>query len=286
MKTQIELLKEFKIAIRGHLGQHLLIDPNIQKKIVDLLDPCDNSSVIEIGPGMGALTGILLERGYRVLAVEKDNRLCEVLRCVFPEEIREGRFRIENADVLETDLAGLSETVKPRALQIISNLPYYITGPILAAVLPLKGFRRAVFMMQQEVAERIFAKPGTREYGRLSLLVSFFADARYAFDVSPGCFAPPPEVNSTVVVFDFKERPESAETSLNALLDIVKIAFMQRRKKLLGTLERCGRWKLSKSEWGEVFEEAGISCDVRPEVLGPEQYAGLERALRKRLGSF
>ncbi|MBU3759073.1 MAG: ribosomal RNA small subunit methyltransferase A [Candidatus Omnitrophica bacterium] len=280
MKTQIELLKEFKIAVRGHWGQHLLIDPNIQKKIVELLHPCSGKSVLEIGPGMGALTAWLLDRGVRVTAVEKDPRLCAMLETVFADKIADGFLRLRQADVLKEDLDQLALSMNPPADQIISNLPYYITGPILAGVLPLKRLRRAVFMMQKEVAERIFAKPGSREYGRLSLLVHFFAKAYPAFDVSPKCFTPPPEVHSSVVVFDFKERSKEQEASLEAVLEIAAAAFAQRRKKIMGTLQRDGRWKLSKAEWIGVFESIGICADARPEELAPECYEALERSLR------
>lgn len=283
MKTQIELLKEFKIPIRGRIGQHLLVDPNIQRKIVDLLALKSGECVLEIGPGLGALTGIVLERGGSVIAVEMDSRLCGVLNEIFPEEIKSGRLTIRNADILETDIPGLIAASGKPVRQVISNLPYYITGPILAEVLPLRIFDRAVFMMQQEVAQRIFAAPGTREYGRLSLLVSFFSKARYAFDVSPGCFTPPPEVNSTVVAFDFHESLNAERVNEALLLDLVKAAFNQRRKKLISSLSRANLWKLSRTVWQEIFEATGLSADARPETLNSAQYMMLAKELDQRL---
>ncbi len=281
MKTQIELLKELKIPIRGHLGQHLLIDRNVQKKIVGLLDFESESRFLEIGPGLGALTGHILEHGVRLTVVEKDPRLAEALTTIFSEALGKGRLKIELADVLDVNFEALLEQPKQRTCQVISNLPYYITGPILAKILPLKIFKKAVFMMQQEVAERIFAKPGTREYGRLSLLVRFYADAQPAFDVSPGCFTPPPEVNSSVVVFKFHDHLEAEGVEEKLLLDLVKAAFSHRRKKLASSLSQSRFQGLSREAWLERFKQAGIPPDVRPEDVRPEDYVALAKAISR-----
>lgn len=282
MKTQIELLKELKIPIRGHLGQHLLIDGNIQKKIVELLDfNQQGNRFVEIGPGLGALTGHILERGARLTVVEKDPRLADALKTIFSEALGQRQLHVKLADVLDVDFEELLDQPKQGACQVISNLPYYITGPILAKILPLKIFGRAVFMMQQEVADRIFAEPGTREYGRLSLLVRFYSEARHAFDVSPGCFTPPPEVNSSVVVLKFHNILKNQDIDEKLLLDLVKAAFSQRRKKLVSSLSQSRFQDIPRDVWLERFKQTRISPDVRPEDLGPEDYMALAKAISR-----
>ena len=157
MKTQVDLLKEYKIPIRGQLGQHLLIDPNIQNKIVDLLEIRKEDTILEIGPGLGALTAPLLRRGSRVLAIEKDRRFVEILEKVFPSDIAQGRLQLFSQDVLDVDIEGmLREAGAHCPLKVVSNLPYYITGPVLFLILSSSNlFKKGVFMMQQEVARRL-----------------------------------------------------------------------------------------------------------------------------------
>jgi 16S rRNA (adenine1518-N6/adenine1519-N6)-dimethyltransferase len=264
MRTQIDLLKEYGIAIRGNLGQHLLIDPNLQRKTVELLNPVKGESVFEIGPGLGALTGQMLARGMRVTAVEKDARFVEVLKEVFAAEIEDGRLEIHHDDALEADF---EKILGRKPCKILSNLPYYITAPLLFKICEnRKLFTRGVFTMQLEVADRIFAGPGSKDYGRLSLMMRLFADVAPGFDVSPRCFTPPPQVKSSVVVFDFHQRDDFDGLTAEEVSEFIKAAFSHRRKKLISVLAQSTRGK-TKEEWAAAFEKLGIDPGVRSEQL-------------------
>jgi len=271
MKTQIDLLKQYKIPVRGHLGQHLLIDPNVQKKIVDLLDLKPNEWVFEIGPGLGALTGEIFKRGGCVSAVEKDRRFCGVLRENFAAEIEEGRFFLNEGDILKTEIRErMREKPHIKIRKVVSNLPYYITGPAMFKVFSAHDLLdMAVFMMQLEVAERVFAEPGSKIYGRLSISVRLYADAKHAFDVSRNCFTPPPEVRSAVVKFAFHHKLEKVLKDIPEalMLGVIQTAFSHRRKKMITILSGHEPYGLSRKEWEAVFEKYQIPPAARPEEL-------------------
>jgi len=270
MKTQIDLLKTYGLQIRGILGQHLLIDPNLQRKTVNLLELSEGDWVLEIGPGLGALTGWMLECGARVAAVEKDPRFLKVLEEIYAREIEEGRLILVQGDILETDFKKLRTrhgiTGKTK---LAGNLPYYITAPILFKVFEDRElFSRAVFTMQLEVAARIFANPGSKDYGRLSVMVRLFTDVTHAFDISPGCFTPAPKVRSSVIVCDFHHRPlKGGHAREQEISEFVKVAFSQRRKKLISVLARHDKFGLSKADWQEIFKKRGFPESVRAEEL-------------------
>ncbi len=267
MSTQIALLKKYGLPIRGHVGQHLLIDPNMQHKIVQALDPQAEEPILEIGPGLGALTLPLLQAGCRVWAIEKDARFVEILQGELGTDYRK-RLTILNGDVLEIPLdkwQGRSE----RPWKVVSNLPYYITAPVLFHVLRYRRvFSKGIFMMQKEVAKRLVAMPGSKDYGRLTLAVRYAADVRHLFDVSPACFTPRPAVNSSVV--ELSMHPESripSDVPEKMLFYLIKVAFGQRRKTLLSILAHDPHLKTDKNVLADLFEKLGFKKTIRGEDL-------------------
>ncbi|HXK02544.1 MAG TPA: 16S rRNA (adenine(1518)-N(6)/adenine(1519)-N(6))-dimethyltransferase RsmA [Verrucomicrobiae bacterium] len=204
------------------LGQHFLQADSILNRIAGAVCPAREPLVIEIGPGRGALTGKLLERADRVIAIEVDAELVEYLRARFSSP----RFEVLHGDVLQTDLGRWGRAA------IAGNLPYYITSPILEKAVRLRP-TRAVFLVQKEVAQRLAAKPGTRDYGYLTVQTAAFASVRVLFDVKPGAFRPPPKVDSAVVLL---EPRESEVPDREAFLEFVGRCFRQKRKTLRNNL--------------------------------------------------
>jgi len=307
MPTQIELLKKHGFQIRGNMGQHLLIDPNMQRKIVDFLSPGPQDKILEIGPGLGALTGEILKRGAAVIAVEKDPRFIPVLR----EELSGygDKFKIIQADVLETDL---SVILRPEAeespkrsfaqrssplgslrmthashsnFKVISNLPYYITAPILLKLVEAREFfSEAVLTMQKEVAQRLAAFPGTKHYGRLTLAVRYGAEVGPGFDIPKSCFAPAPEVDSSVLRLIFHSKTDLLKPREEKFLfDLIRTGFAQRRKTFLNLLCQDPRTGLGREELLAVFKSLGFSEKVRGEELLLKDFMALAAKLKKRV---
>ena len=241
---------------RQRLGQHFLTQGSILERIAAAACPSREPLVIEIGPGKGALTERLIERADRVVAIELDSELAAGLRQRFPSmELAEG-------DVMETDLNQWGPAV------VAGNLPYYISTAILSRVLaPGSLLARGVFLVQKEVAERITASPGRRDYGYLSVESQFHAKVRKLFDVAPGAFRPPPKVDSTAIGFELHPRGEELGVADGAaFLGFVRRCFRQKRKTLRNNLAGTGA-----GERIAVLPEASL----RAEQLSVEQFAEL-----------
>ncbi len=297
MLTQIELLKKYDLRIRGHLGQHLLMDPNTIRKIVDALELQPGDPVFEIGPGLGAVTREVLRRGFPLLAVETDKKFVEILtQELLPEY--PGQFKLVHADVLKCDLTQLIKgTGTPAAslceakrrgnqspVKVIGNLPYYISTPILFHLIDhAKVFSTAVLMLQKEVAARLTARAGDDDYGRLSVTSRLYGETEFLFDVSPKCFLPPPEVTSRVVRYVFGGRSKPGGEKF--LLEIIRIAFSQRRKTLLSLLAHNLKPKREREDLERVFEKLGFPPKVRGETLSLDQFVLLSAALEASRGT-
>lgn len=240
------------------LGQHFLSRPAVLDRIAEAACPVRESLVIEIGAGTGALTGPLLERADRVVAIETDPELVSRLQ----QQFSSPHVTVLQADVLDVDLSQWGPAV------VAGNLPYYITSPILKKVLALGPLlKSAVFLVQREVAERLTAEPGSRDYGFLSVLTRLYSEAEYLFTVPPSAFRPPPKVDSAVV--RLSPRPVTETWSIpdpSAFLDFVGLCFRQKRKTLRNNL---------LAAYGKEFVDNLPEAGLRAEQLSITQFASL-----------
>ena len=208
-------------------------DKNIIRKIADAVEIKKSDTIIEIGPGTGALTEELLHTGAKIVAVELDERAVEVLKDKFPVSVFTN-FELINANFLKFDIKGTDSSDK---IKIVGNIPYYISGDILFKIFHnAQAAESSVIMMQKEVADRITAKCGCKDYGILSVAAQFVSVPKKCFDVSPNCFFPKPKVTSTVVKFDFGST-QNERINFSEFMEFVKAAFSQRRKTLRNALK-------------------------------------------------
>ncbi|TVR32527.1 MAG: ribosomal RNA small subunit methyltransferase A [Balneolaceae bacterium] len=248
------------------LGQHFLKDGNMISKIVNAVSANPDDRVIEIGPGAGAITGPLFEKFSDLVVVEIDQRMVELLAEKYPG------LQIVEEDILKCDWHEIIDVPKP--VHVVGNLPYYITSQILFAIMEnRKHISTALLMMQKEVAERIVANKGTKEYGILSVQCQLMSTPEILFDVPPQVFSPPPKVESSVVKFTFNKA--DLECTDEHLKTVVRMAFNQRRKMLSNALKR-----LNAELPVEEFD-----FSLRAEALEPEMYEKLTARL-EQLGTF
>lgn len=277
-----DLMANYNFRTKKSLGQNFIIDPNIIDNIVHTADIDKEDIVIEIGPGMGSLTQGLLEAAGQVIAIEIDQNLITPLTNSLGGY---ENFTLVNDDALNVNfnelLAPLYATGKYReGFVVVANLPYYITTPLIMNF--LEGnypWRKLVFMVQKEVAERMQAKPSTKNYGSLTIAVQYRAAAKIAMTVPPTVFIPRPAVDSSVIVLDRLEKPpvevESPEAE-RELFKVIKAGFSQRRKTLLNSL--AGGLGLDKETILAALEKANIEPTRRGETLTIEEYATLTNA--------
>jgi 16S rRNA (adenine1518-N6/adenine1519-N6)-dimethyltransferase len=262
---------------RGHppvlkkYGQHFLSDKTILGAIVDALAPSKTDTVVEVGPGRGSLTDILVERSGRVVGIEIDRALAKLLAERYEDR---PNVQIMQSDVLETDLHAIAG---PDFL-LIGNVPYNITTPIVFKALDPPIPRRSVFLVQREVAERMAAKADTESYGALSVNIAAVAATEQVMTVPAGAFQPPPKVESAVVRLTPRAAPLVGPESLSAFRVFVQAAFGLRRKQMQRVLRTVGG--LSPEHAAVLLERAGIDPVARPEVLSPDDFARLFRQLR------
>lgn len=268
-QNTIEFIKKNEFTFKKRFGQNFLIDERVLNKIMDGADITKEDSVLEIGPGIGTMTQALCERAGEVTAVEIDRDLIPILNetlSVFDN------VRIINEDVLKLDLNSISD--KP--LKVVANLPYYITTPIVMELFESGARLESVtVMVQKEVADRMQAVPGGKDYGALSLAVQYYAEAEVIANVPPNCFIPRPGVGSAVINLKcHKEKPVCPQNEEH-MFRLIKAAFAQRRKTLLNALKNDSSLNLSKEKIQEVFSELGIDERIRGEKLSLADFAAL-----------
>ncbi|MGH9600558.1 MAG: 16S rRNA (adenine(1518)-N(6)/adenine(1519)-N(6))-dimethyltransferase RsmA [Terracidiphilus sp.] len=258
------------------LGQNFLVDAQAVERIVAALGDLAGRTVVEIGPGRGAITGALAARAGHVLAIEIDRELAAGLRPRFPAE----RLTVIEQDVLGFDFSRAQGEVRAAGerLRVVGNLPYYITSPILLKLARSHAaFDFAVLMAQREVADRIVAVPGSRDYGLLSVTVQMYGQVERLFTLPPSAFSPPPEVHSTVFRWRFAPRFEELGVEETGFLLFVRQAFAQKRKTLGNNLRAAG---IAPARAAAVLERAGIDLQARAEALPVEAFAALWRVLQ------
>ena len=258
---------------RKSLGQHFLSDRRILGRIADALHLVGNETVLEIGPGRGALTDILAERAGRLIAIEYDRALAEMLRQRY---LRRSNVLIAEADVLQVALGELA--AGPYVL--VGNVPYYITTPILFHALTPPRAERAVYLVQREVAQRLSASPGTKEYGALTVNVAAVARAETLFGVAAGAFSPPPKVESAVVRVTPLAESLVAPDEERPFRILVQGAFGMRRKQMRRVVRSL--YALDAPGADAILDAADVDPEARPETLTPAQFARLLRAARGR----
>lgn len=276
------ILRKYGITAKKSLGQNFLVDANVLRNIVRIAELDKEKGVLEIGPGIGALTQHLAEAAGRVVAVEIDRRLLPVLdetlaSCDNVTVIHGDVLKVDLAAIIRTHLAGM------KAVSVVANLPYYVTTPILMALLEARlPLETIVVMVQKEVAERIAARPGSKAYGTLSIAVHYYCDAELAAVVPPAVFLPRPDVDSAVIRLRLLDKPRVEADDPAFLFEVVHAAFAQRRKTILNNLQaRFG--KEHKDALQAALRDAGIDPARRGETLSLPEFAGLAKALAGRL---
>ena len=258
------------------LGQNFLRDAQAIQRIANALGDLSGETVVEIGPGQGAITQALAARARQVIAIELDGKLAEDLRSQFPAE----RVQVIEADVLGFDFAAAAARAGKR-LVVAGNLPYYITSPILLKLAASHAaLDRAVLMVQREVADRIVAEPGSRDYGVLSVTVQMYGPVTALFTLPPGAFSPPPEVHSTVFRWRFAPRFEELGVEETGFLQFVRGAFAQKRKTLANNLRAAG---FAPGDIQAAMAGASIASQARAEALSLGELAALWGFLEKQM---
>ena len=252
---------------KRRLGQHFLTDPRILARIADALEAEPGDTILEIGPGPGGLTGPLLQRGGRVVAIEKDAALIEPLRARYPA------LEVVHGDALELDWHQLAGGPFLAA----GNIPYNITSPLIDKALTPPPPGRIVFLVQKEVAQRVTASPGTAEYGALTVGVQTAASAERLFTVPAGAFQPRPKVDSAVLRFTPRDEPLVSADLRDSFRAMVVGLFGFRRKQMTRAVRELTGWESSRAS--AILQESNIPESVRPEVLTPADFVRLHHAV-------
>ena len=276
-----ELLKAHGITLSKSMGQNFLVDASIPAKIVRESGIDKSCGVLEVGPGMGALTSELCKAASYVTAVELDKRLVPILCRIFSEQenvsiVQGDILRLNIREVINDTMNG-SRTPEPStcSYHVCANLPYNITTPAITAFIDSGIFSSITVMVQKEVAQRICAKPGTPEYGAFSVYANYHTKPEIRFDVPPECFVPRPKVTSSVVKMKTRAQRLLDSKDEKAFFRVVRAAFGQRRKTLVNALYAVFEKTHSKEEITKIVEKFGFDVRVRGEVLGIEDFAKL-----------
>lgn len=276
------VLERHGFTFKKSFGQNFLTDTNILQKIVDTAEIDKNVNVIEIGPGIGALTEFLTENAAEVMAFEIDERLVPILEDTLRDH---DNVKVINEDVLKADLqTRVKEFKNPNLpIKVVANLPYYITTPILMHLIESKiPFAEFVVMMQKEVADRISAEPNTKAYGSLSIAVQYYMTAKVAFVVPRTVFVPAPNVDSAILKMTRRKQPLVEVKDEDFFFRVSKASFVHRRKTLWNNLtSHFGKSEEVKNKLEQALENAAIKPSIRGEALSISDFARLSDALRE-----
>jgi len=269
-----EIIERHNLQTKKKLGQHFLVDERVLGKIITAANVNENTVVLEVGPGIGVLTQGLAEKAHHVVAVELDKQLIPVLE----ENFRDSPVTVVQGDILKVDLCEILQPFKGMDVKVVANLPYYITTPIILYMLESDiGFKSITVMVQKEVAQRMAASAGTKEYGSLSLAVQYHADVEIVAYVPVNCFMPRPGVDSAVAhlkILDGKR----VDGDRDSIFKIIHAAFNKRRKTLVNALDSADIGN-GKENIVKVLESIGLDAQIRGEKLNLFQFAELARAI-------
>ncbi len=274
----IEVIKKYEFAFQKKFGQNFLIDGHVLDKIIRAADINKEDIILEVGPGIGTMTQYLAEGAKKVIAVEIDKKLIPILDDTLSEY---DNVTVLNEDILKLDFKQFFETyAEGKPIKVVANLPYYITTPIIMQLfesgLPIKNM---TVMVQKEVALRMQAEPGTKEYGALSLAVQYYADPYIAANVPANCFMPRPKVGSAVICLTKHEKKPVQVKDEKFMFQIIRASFNQRRKTLQNGLVNSQELHVTKEQVVNALEQLGISPTIRGEKLTLEQFAALSDLL-------
>ena len=264
------IMDKYYITANKNLGQNFLIDDDAVTGIVDAANVSKDDLIIEIGPGLGTLTKELLDRAGKVICIELDKRMIEILNDRFSMY---NNFKVLNDDVLKVNLKELIAAEKIKNTKIVANLPYYITTPIIMKLLEDRlDIETITVMIQKEVADRLVTKPGTGDTGAITYAIHYYTNPKRVLEVPNTAFIPEPKVNSTVINLEVLKEPKVAVKNEEKLFEIIKTAFMQKRKTLLNALANSNKYG-SKEQIDKTLELLGIDNRIRPEKLTLEEFA-------------
>ena len=273
------LLDRHGFRFSKSMGQNFLIDASIPRRIAEASGADETCGVVEIGPGIGCLTEQLATRAGKVVSVELDRSLAPVL-----QETLEGLENVELVfgDVMKQDLRALAEEKLPGLTKLVcANLPYNITSPVLTAVVKAGCFERVCVMVQKEVAERICAGPGSKDYGAFGLFMQWYYEPELLFTVPPHCFVPQPKVTSAVVLLCRRETPICEVADEELFFRVIRAAFNQRRKTLPNALTAAFP-DLSKEETETILQKCGLDPKIRGEMLTLSEFAEISNEISAR----
>lgn len=277
-KNTIEILQKYQFHFQKKYGQNFLIDTSVLERIMKAAQIGQEDCVLEIGPGIGTMTQYLAENAGKVIAVEIDKALIPILEETLASY---ENIIVLQGDILKMDVRGLADQYNDgKPLKVAANLPYYITTPIIMELfekeVPLESL---TVMVQKEVAERMQAKPGTKDYGALTLAVQYYAEPRIVANVPPNCFMPRPNVGSAVVKLERYEKPPVEVEDEKFMFALIRAAFNQRRKMLANALSGAGEVSLTKENVAQALGKLNISETIRGEKLTLAEFAELSNLL-------
>ena len=279
-KETIQVLQKHEFQFKKKFGQNFLIDPHVLDKIVNAAQITKDDFVLEIGPGIGTLTQYLCENARQVLAVEIDDKLIPILKeTLQPYD----NVEVLHGDILKQDIQQIADTYNDgKPIKVVANLPYYITTPIIMELfeshVPLAN---VTVMVQKEVADRMKAEPGTKDYGALSLAVQYYAKPYIAAFVPPNCFMPRPNVGSAVIRLDCLARVPVEVHNEKLMFRLIRASFNQRRKTLQNGIANSAELSFTKEQAARAIEQAGFDVRIRGEKLGLEEFARLADELER-----
>ena len=271
------LLKKYRIKANKSLGQNFLIDDDALQDIVNGANISDNDLVIEIGPGLGTLTKLLLKKAKKVVCIELDKKMVKILKERF---ILDKNLEIINSDILKLNIDALIKKEKEqnpdiKNVKIVANLPYYITTPIIMYLIENNlDIESITIMIQKEVAERLITIPGTNDTGAITYTIYYYCEGQKIREVENTCFIPEPEVTSEVINLQMRKVPPVKVKDKKVFFNIIKSAYMQRRKTLLNSLSNVGVFQ-NKEQGEKILKSIGLRTDIRPENMSIEDFARL-----------